>query len=106
MVDSTITGFGLTDRKLNHLTVYIQCLASKRIAGMSSFKDPGGSTSDDELARAVAQVIPRMDGVRQTRGRIGADAVTCLGLVEDLVLRGGPPGRCPSCPEGVRTGAP
>ena len=66
----------------------------------------GGDTSDDELARAVAQVIPRMDGVRQTRGRIGADAVTCLGLVEDRVLRGGPPGRCPSCPEGVRTGAP
>ncbi len=66
----------------------------------------GGDTADDELARAVAQVIPRMDGVRQTRGRIGADAVTCLGLVEDLVLRGGPPGRCPSCPEGVRTGAP
>ena len=47
-----------------------------------------GRTSDDELARAVAQVIPRMDGVRQSRGRIGAAAVTCLSLVEDLVLRG------------------
>jgi len=57
------------------------------------------------LARAVAQVIPRMDGVRQTHGRIGAAAVTCLGLVEDLVLRGGPPGRCSSCPEGARSDA-
>ena len=41
----------------------------------------GGDTADDELARAVAQVIPRMDGVRQSRGRIGAAAVTCQGLV-------------------------
>jgi hypothetical protein len=64
-----------------------------------------GGLADDELAWAVAQVIPRMDGVRQTHGRIGAAAVTCLGMVEDLVLRGGPPGRCLSCPEGVRTGA-
>ena len=64
-----------------------------------------GGTSDDELAMAVAQVRPRTDGVRQTRGRISSAAVTCLGLVEDLVLRGGPPGRCASCPEGARSDA-
>ena len=61
--------------------------------------------ADDELAWAVAQVRPRMDGVRQARGRISAAAVTCLGMVEDLVLRGGPPGSCVSCPEGARAGA-
>ena len=80
------------------------------IALAREFGDEGGvrvdgELADDELAWAVAQVKPRMDGVRQARGRISAAAVTCLGMVEDLVLRGGPPDRCVSCPEGARSGA-
>ncbi len=80
------------------------------IALAREFGDDGGvrvdgELADEELAWAVAQVEPRMDGVRQARGRISAAAVTCLGMVEDLVLRGGPAGSCVSCPEGARAGA-
>ena len=61
-----------------------------------------GQTGQD-LDSAVCQVTPRMDPIRDARERIRAAVATCRSLVEDLVLRGGPPGRCTSCPEGART---
>ena len=62
-------------------------------------------TIGDDLGFAVDQVTLRMDPIRETQKNIRAAAATCRSLVEDLILRGGPPGRCPSCPEGARTEA-
>ncbi len=54
-------------------------------------------SSDEDLAFAVRQVEPRMDGVWEPLGRVKASAADCKGLVADLLLWGGAAGKCGAC---------
>jgi len=57
-------------------------------------------SSDEDLAFAVRQVEPRMDGVRKPLGRVTGSATDCKALVADLLLWGGAAGKCGACAAG------
>ncbi len=54
-------------------------------------------SSDEDLAFAVRQVEPRMDGVWEPLGRVKASAADCKALVADFLLWGGAAGECGAC---------
>ena len=68
------------------------------------FEEAGGLTDGEspgeDLAFAVRQVEPRMDGVREPLGRVKASAADCKALVADLLLWGGAAGKCGACSVG------
>ena len=53
-----------------------------------------------KLEFAVGQAKPRLDPALDALVKIRVSGATCRGLVEDVLLRGGPPGKCNSCPSG------
>lgn len=53
---------------------------------------------DPALNAAVAQAKPRWDTALDALARIRTSVASCRWLVEDILLRGAPPGRCKSCP--------
>lgn len=55
---------------------------------------------DAALEFAMGQVEPRNDGAREALARVRVSVAACRDLVEDALLRGGPLGRCDSCPSG------
>ena len=64
--------------------------------------DPmGGWQSDPDLDFAALQVQPRMGRTRGAFDSVNSSADVCRELVADLLLMGGPPGRCSACPGGV-----
>ena len=66
--------------------------------GMSDLADE--ESSDEDLAFAVRQVEPRMDGVRNPLGRVTSSSANCKALVADLLLWGGAGGKCGACAAG------
>ena len=66
--------------------------------GMSDLA--GEESSDEDLDFAVRQVEPRMDGVRESLGRVKGSAADCKALVADLLLWGGAAGKCSACAAG------
>ena len=62
-----------------------------------------GTPSDSALDFAALQVQPRMGRTRGAFDSVNSSADVCRELVADLLLMGGPPGRCASCPEGAAT---
>ena len=52
---------------------------------------------DPALNSAVAQAKPRWDSALDALARVRTSVASCRWLVEDVLLRGGPPGRCNSC---------
>ena len=57
-------------------------------------------SSDEDLAFAVRQVEPRMDGVWEPLGRVKASTADAKSLVADLLLWGGAAGKCGACAAG------
>ena len=62
-----------------------------------------GALSDSDLHFAVQQAVPRMGPTREAFDMNSSSADVCRELIADLLLMGGPPGRCSSCPEGAET---
>jgi len=60
----------------------------------------GEEPPDPELDFAVEQADSRSVDARGALARVSASVAACRGMVEDIFLRGAPPGRCPSCPGG------
>lgn len=54
-----------------------------------------------ELIFAVGQAKGRSDNAREALVGLRASVTDCRTVVEEVVLRGGPPGRCHSCPGGL-----
>ena len=54
-------------------------------------------SSDEDLAFAVRQVEPRMDGVWEPLGRVTSSSADCKALVADLLLWSGAGGKCDAC---------
>ena len=54
-----------------------------------------------ELIFAVGQAEGRSDIAREALVGLRASVTDCRTVVEEVVLRGGPPGRCHSCPGGL-----
>ena len=63
-----------------------------------------GTLSDSDLDFAVQQAVPRMGRTREAFDMTASSAAVCRGVIADLLLMGGPPGRCSSCPEGAGMG--
>ena len=53
---------------------------------------------DPHLNFAVGQVKPRWNAALDALTRIHVSVATCRDFLEDVLLGGGPPGRCNSCP--------
>lgn len=62
-----------------------------------------GTQSDPGLDFAVLQVELRMGPPREGFGSVSKSAAVCREMIADLLLMGGPPGRCSSCPLGTGT---
>ena len=58
-----------------------------------------GTLSDSDLDFAVQQAVPRMGPTREAFDMNSSSADVCRELIADLLLMGGPPGRCSACPE-------
>ena len=73
----------------------VDLLLKSEIEGMN-YEDPPAS----ELEFAVFQARGRLDTALDALRRVRVSIAFCRGLVEDVFLRGGPPGRCHCCPRG------
>ena len=89
-----------------HLTLHSNRIdmGAVEIVLVNDTGDPmGGWQSDPDLGFAALQVRPRMERTREAFDRTCSSAAVCRGVIADLLLMGGPPGMCASCPDGVGT---
>ena len=74
----------------------VDLLLKSEIEGMN-YEVPPAS----ELEFAVSQAHGRMETALGALGRVRVSTASCRALVEDVFLRGGPPGKCQYCPGGI-----
>ena len=69
------------------------------LAGYDGDRTDIGTTPDPDLDFAVLQVEPRMGRTHEASDTVNKSAAVCREMIADLLLMGGPPGRCFSCPD-------